>query len=164
MLIAINQDSTYPHLHASTHAEKNLNFSERHARCMLTRGSGRRPAPQPEGSALGSPCAHSRGRVSLSGRPPPWPLIRPPWGPTWGRASEQSACRDSTSPGAFLFPSAGWPGSEQSRGVPASPRSWQSFQPRGLLCTLSVGASHTVRSEGLALFLFHGSSMFWGVF
>lgn len=107
MLIAINQDSTYPHLHASTHAKKkkiHLNFSMRSTPCMLTRrvwafatrgAAGVQPssgvsdpdAPASPGPAPG-PTARKEVGESLSGwrgSSPPRPLVCPHQGWTLGR-------------------------------------------------------------------------------
>lgn len=65
MLIAINQDSTYPHLHAST-KKLRLNFSEYNTCCMLTNRSCSDAARQPGTRAAGdAPHLSARQRPAL---------------------------------------------------------------------------------------------------
>lgn len=85
MLIAINQDSTYSHLHAKAHTQKkkkkHLNFSKHYTPCILTR---RVCAFAMRGAAGGQP---SSGRLQPG---PPQALqdlpLDPQQGKRWGKS------------------------------------------------------------------------------
>lgn len=94
---------------------------------MLTSRSGRRPAPP-----LRDPPQDPRqGKGVPPWAPPPLASHPPALGWTWGRVLWIERCRDGASRTSELSSSRGMgrPGSQQSRGVPTSPRN-RSFQIR----------------------------------